>query len=690
MQPATDRSMSRAVRGNFSGITITSASGPVRLSNKGDGAYFATMPGADGKSADFRILYTFGVYPLQEYLAATSRGRLQVLPVAWDTRARELGGQRWFSLYPNEHFVPGDPQYWTGRDQSWNFMCADCHSTDLHRNYDAISDTYRTMWSEINVACEACHGPASQHIESMRALGAQPRAPGSPDPGSRNLGLKIDLRASRSIQWGLWSPDQRIASPRGDIPTATRQSASCFPCHSRRRALTQAAAPGEALLDNYLPQLIESGVYHADGQIDAEDFEFGSFVQSKMYGKGVTCTNCHDAHSLKLRASGNALCTQCHRPDSYDRPTHHHHAADTAGSQCINCHMPGKTYMIVHSRRDHSFRVPRPDLTAALGIPNTCNQCHPDKKPTWAAGAIERWTGKKPDTGAHFANAIQDARGGANASEALLRNLSASPTGSGFVRSSLLSLLGVQAQPLPASALLERAAADPDPLVRLGVAHGLTALSTEDAIQVGSALLGDPTRAVRVEAARALAGVNIESLTPAVATRLQRAVDELIAVERASAERPESHVNLARIFERLGRETDAEQELNAALRLDPHFVPALVNLADLDRARGRENEAERWLREAMATAPLSAAPIHALGLLEVRRGQRDQALALLAKAVELDPTNARYAYVYAIALAESGQTKQAKVVVAGARRRLPKDAFLLELQRHLAPVNTRE
>jgi tetratricopeptide (TPR) repeat protein len=349
--------------------------------------------------------------------------------------------------------------------------------------------------------------------------------------------------------------------------------------------------------------------------------------------------------------------------------------------------MPEKTYMIVHSRRDHSFRVPRPDLTVTLGIPNTCNQCHQDRKATWAVAAIESWTHRKaPDTDTHFATAMQDSWRGASPTAALLNRTGAMPPLPAFVKASLLAQCGALSQPLPQPALqtLASAAADPDPLVRLGVARGLAGLSAEDAIRLGSPLLQDSTRAVRVETARALAGASNEQLGPTAAARLQAAVDELIAAEQASAERPESHVNLAEVFVRLGRDDEAYRELDAALHLDKDFVPALVNLADLDRSRGREQEAEQRLRQAMAAAPLAAAPVHALGLLEVSRSRAEQALPLLAKSSQLDPMNARYAYVYAIALAESGQPSQAGRVVAEARRRLPRDASLLELQEQLS------
>ncbi len=701
MQPAGPQT----VLGNFENPSIAGPSGPIRFSKR-DGKYFANTIGLRGVAEDFQVLYTFGVYPLQQYLVALPGGRLQVLAAAWDSRPRNQNGQRWFSLYPHEHLAAGTPLHWTGRDQNWNFMCADCHSTGLRRNYNADSNTYRTAWSEIDVACEACHGPGSRHV-SLAGGPASRQGPSAREhgktvsdarPESRDTGLVVNLHASRAVQWGFWAADQKIASAHGSLAEAARQSESCFSCHSRRQAITDAPAAGHALLDDYLPQLLESGIYRADGQIDAEDFEYGSFIQSKMHSKGVTCTNCHDPHSLKLRETGNALCTQCHRADYFDQPGHHHHTQGSAGAQCVNCHMPSRTYMQIHSRRDHSLRVPRPDLSAALGIPNSCNDCHRDQKAAWAAAAISRWTGHPADTAGHFANALDTAWSGGNAVDSLLA-IAKSPAGgqtaasvaSGMVRASALASLPTQTGPLPEAAhdVLRAAASDTDPLVRLGAARALAGLPAVDAARIGSPLLSDPRRAVRIEAGRALIGpaadqqIPADQMTAAQQGQLQSAVSELVAAERATAERPESHVNLAQIYSRSGRADDADKELQTALRLDAHFLPALVNLADLERSRGHDSAAERWLLQAIAVAPRAAEPIHALGLLKVRQGQRTEALLLLGKASRLDPATTRYTYIYAIALVESGQRARATSVVVAGLKRSPKDASLLELQQQL-------
>ena len=663
----------KTVLANFENTTFTKNGFLSRFTRK-DGKYFVHTDGHAGKPADYEIRYTFGVYPLQQYLIDLPGGKLQALGIAWDARPKESGGQRWFDLYPDQNVKAGNALHWSGREQNWNFMCASCHSTGINKNYRLSSNTFNTRWAEINVSCESCHGPGSKHVDWMKSQ-AGPGSLGNKDES----GLVQMLKAGRDITWGFDSPQQRIASPHGDIAAARIESDNCFSCHARRQELKAAPIPGKPFLDNYLPALIENGLYHADGQIDGEVFEFGSFSQSKMYRAGVTCTNCHEAHSLKLRATDNALCVQCHRATDYDKPEHHHHPISSTGALCVNCHMPRKTYMGVDDRRDHGFRIPRPDLTKRLGTPNACTQCHADKSAEWATSAIFQWTGKHPDTTFDFAPGISAAWLGSAAADRLLTALTKQTHQAGIVRASALSLQSSSASKESESTII-RSATDPDALVRIGAARALSTLSPERGIDAGARLLSDSVRSVRIEAARALAGTPESLLSADQKVRLASAVDELIHAELVSAERPESHVNIAQIYSRLGRAQDAEKELKTALRLDEGFVPAMVNLADLYRETNRDREGETWLKRAVTIAPKQAAPAHAMGLLEIRRGRRSEALAWLGKAVQLDPKDASYAYVYAVALMETGAAEQGLAVVERARRRSPEDASLLQAQ----------
>ena len=366
MQPAT----AATVLGDFAGTQLEHFGVTTTFFRDGE-KFMVRADGPDGALHEYPIAYTFGVYPLQQYLIAMPGGRLQALGIAWDSRPKDQGGQRWFHLYPDQQLKPGDPLHWTGRDQTWNYQCADCHSTNLQKNYDLAANTYATSWTDVDVSCEACHGPGSPHVVWAKAHAEGGSYPSGTDDIRK--GLTNWLTPTDNGHWDM-NPDTGIA--RRTEKLASAELDTCAACHSRRKVIAKNPMPGEPYLDAYLPALLEPGLYHADGQIDGEVYEYGSFLQSRMHQAGVTCSDCHDPHSAKPRAEGNALCGQCHMPEKFDVAEHHHHQPGSTGAQCVNCHMPTKTYMVVDVRRDHSIRVPRPDLSVALGTPNACTQCH--------------------------------------------------------------------------------------------------------------------------------------------------------------------------------------------------------------------------------------------------------------------------------------------------------------------------
>ncbi len=360
-------------------------------------------------------------------------GRYQALSVAWDTRPKAAGGQRWFHLYPGEKVDHRDVLHWTGVAQNWNFMCADCHSTNLQKRYDAASDTFDTTWSEINVSCEACHGPGSRHVEWAR------RAKAAGGSGDALKGLVFSMKDTSGGHWAL---PAGAAIARRTAPLSSRlEVETCGRCHARAARLWPTYEHGRPLADTHRVALLEEGLYEADGQIRDEVYEYGSFLQSKMYQAGVTCSNCHDPHSSALRLPGNALCGQCHVPTRYDQPTHHFHQAGTAGAQCVSCHMPQRRYMVVDDRRDHSFRIPRPDESVRLGTPNTCTACHSRRSGAWAAAAVQKWYGPAAAARPSFAAAFHAGRTRQPEGASLLSSLVADRAQPPIVRATALSLL---------------------------------------------------------------------------------------------------------------------------------------------------------------------------------------------------------------------------------------------------------
>jgi Flp pilus assembly protein TadD len=635
-----------------------------------DQKYFVRTDGRDGTLQDFPIQYTFGVYPLQQYLVPFAGGRLQSLVLAWDSRDRPQGGQRWFHLYPDHPMPHTDPLHWTRQNQTWNYMCAACHSTNLRAGYELASDSYKTAWSEINVSCEACHGPGSRHVAWAESAQAHHYK-----KGDRQNGLVVDL-ISPDGSWTLVDSDDSTLHWKGRA-RSNIEVETCAPCHSRRRPITMEYQPGQHFLDAFVPVLLDQDIYHADGQILEEDYEYGSFLQSKMYREGVKCSDCHNPHSGKLKQPAlNQTCDACHSPARFDTAAHHHHEPDTAGAQCVNCHMPARTYMVVDVRRDHSFRLPRPDLSVKFGPPNACNQCHQDRTAAWAVDAVSKWFGPALAQEKHFVEAINAGRRGSLEAEGLLSSLILDSREPAIARATALGLLRDYLSPASMAAV-QAGLADSDALVRAAAVRALEPLQAEEKVRLGAPLLDDSITSVRIEAARLLAGTPPDALRRTQSAALDRAISELVASEMATAERPESHLNLALLYAQLGRTRDAENELKISLRLDPDFVPGMVNLADLYRAEGRESDAQQFLERAMAVAPSAAEPIHALGLLEAREKQYGEALGLLAKAAALKPANVRYSFVYAVALGSSGKRDQAIAVLEEAHNRRPADRDVL-------------
>src|SRR5262244_2727613 len=638
---------------------------------KREGRFMVRTDGPDGKPADFEIKYTFGVRPLQQYLVELPGGRLQALSIAWDARSREAGGQRWFHLYPNERIDFRDELHWTRRQQNWNYMCSDCHSTNVRKGYDAAADRYATTWSEINVACEACHGPGSRHVAWAEAA-----RPGRAYDGADDKGLTVVLRERRGVQWTI---DASSGNAKRSVPRATAvELGVCAQCHARRSQVSSDYAPGRPFLDHYLPALLTPPLYWGDGQQRDEVYTWGSFLESRMHAAGVTCSDCHEPHGGTLRAPGNQVCAQCHAPAKYDAAAHHFHRAGGPGAACAGCHMPATRYMLVDPRHDHSLRVPRPDQSVALGVPNACTRCHADRKPAWAAATMRTWYGHDAAGSQRFADAFHGAEMGAGASARELAVISRDSRDPAIVRASALARFSRDvARTLAGSDAVKQALSDADPLVRRAALTALESLPPDQRSAFGAALLSDPSRHVRIEAARVMAVVRPETLAPSARAAYERAAAEFVAAQRVNDDRPEARTNLGTYFATQGRVTAAETELRAALALDPTFVPAYVNLADLYRAEQREPDVRRVLAEGLTAAPDDASLHYSLGLALVRAQRASEGLAHFERAAARAPDNARFVYTYAVSLHSTGKPREAIAVLENALRRRPNDRDVL-------------
>lgn len=650
--------------GDFDNAEFTAHGVDSTFFRRDDGWYVRT-DGPDGTRQEYRIAYTFGWYPLQQYLIEFPGGKLQSLGLAWDSRAREDGGQHWFHLYPDEaDMQAGHPLHWTSRDQTWNYQCAECHSTKLDKGYDLATDTYATTWAEIDVACEACHGPGARHIEQAKA------AVDDADAWSADKGLVLSLS---DHDGGIWSLDADSGLPRRSVTrTNHTQTEACARCHSRRGQILADYEHGKPLGNSHQLALLTQGLYQPDGQIQDEVYVHGSFLQSRMYDAGVTCSDCHDPHSLKLKADGDGVCAQCHPAARYAAETHHQHQPGSQGASCVGCHMPQSLYMVNDARADHSMRIPRPDLSVKIGTDNACNQCHPDRSVQWAMDNLTAWYGDTRTRQPHYGEVLYAGRQGTLDAAMRLARLIADPEQPGIVRASALDLLRGYADP-EHLALVTQQLADANPLVRQAALRWLQLTDPATRYQQAMPLLDDPLRTVRLEAAYTLAPLMRLDLPDADRQRLGKALEAYRDAQLVTAERPESHLNMGILAMQQGKLPLARKDYLTALRLDPGFVPAYANLADLYRAFGADMEAEQTLMDGLKVAPDNADLHHALGLLHVRAKRLDEAIAELSQAMRLAPDNSRYAYVYALALNETGKVEAALEVLVDSYKRRPAD-----------------
>ncbi|MBX4936045.1 hypothetical protein HJA97_00465 [Rhizobium binae] len=666
---AMDHATEKSVLGDFHDASFDHFGVNSRFFRK-DGKLMVETDGADGKLAEFEVKYTFGIAPLQQYLVEFPDGRIQALPLAWDSRPTAVGGQRWFHLYADEHIGHDDILHWTKLNQNWNFMCAECHSTGIRKNYDAAGDRFATGWAEISVGCEACHGMGSRHLAWAGARRSWWPFGREEDP-EKGLVVRFDEREGVS-----WTPDAATGLPtRSSPPLALRKEVeTCGLCHARRSQFSEDWMPGSFLSDTHHVSALDRSLFHADGQMrDMEEtYNYAPFKQSRMFAHGVTCSDCHDPHSATLRAPQDGVCGQCHAPQRYETAAHRHHDESNAPLACASCHMPARTYMVIDQRHDHSFRIPRPDRSTKLGTPNACNDCHKDKSAEWAAAAVGGWFGPNRKGFQNYAEAFNAAWTEQADAEKLLSAVARDPAASPFVHASALAELNAYLS--GANVELARSGlADRDPMVRIGALDMLEGAPADELWPIISPLLSDPVGDARLRAVSLLASVPTASQPAADRARFDQAAAEFIAAQRLNADRPEGRSALGSFFAKRGMGGAAEGEYRAALRLSPGFAPAAVNLADLYRALGRDLDGEQVLRAVVKASPEDAGLRYALGLTLIRLGRSDDAFDELRQAAILAPDQAQYAFAYAVALHSTGRRDDAIAMLETSLERHPND-----------------
>jgi hypothetical protein len=593
----------------------------------------------------YPIKYTFGHFPLQQYLVETEQGKLQVLPFAWDAREKVEGGQRWYHNYSHEEIKPEDRLHWRQPLQNWNGMCADCHSDGLVRNYDAENNNFSSEFDNINVGCISCHGNMSKHANAKK---------------STKLNVNSDVTSAEhpTGQW-LRSIGDKTAHWQGEKRDNSFMN-NCFACHALRAPLTDGIKTNQPFLDQFMPQLPSTPTYYADGQIKEEVYVYGSFLQSKMYGKGVNCIDCHDKHTMKLKIEGNGLCLQCHDAEVYNEKSHHQHEESSTGAQCVNCHMPTNRYMGVDDRRDHSFKIPRPDVSVQFDTPNACTKCHEDESNQWASDNLEKWHGK-PKVLLKSKQFLMGLNSGQsiNLEDHLL--IISDPQLDVISRASALQMLSFTTQVISVE-VLKPYLMHTESLLRLSAANAALLLTPVDRVLHLSPLLTDKYKAVRIAAVRNLV---LSEVAVKDQQAFNNALNELLNANDVSSWRGEGRVNQGALATRTNNIGAAEKAFKGAIKVAPYFEAGYINLADIYRVQQWSKQAEDVLVNGMEKLPQSAAIKYAYGLHLVRQKDLASAVAVFEAAMLLAPDNAQYAYTYVLSLDGAGQTRRALHTLKG-------------------------
>lgn len=653
---AMDTAIAENVLGDFNNAEITTKEFTTKFYQKNNRFYVYTL-GPEGKPDEFEISYTFGVRPLQQYLIAFEKGRLQCLPYAWDTQKKE-----WYSLnervYHGQDIPPNDWLYWTNNGQNWNAMCAECHSTDLKVNYDLETREFHTTWSEINVSCEACHGPASNHIK-----------------------------------WSEVAEDERPEIPfygfdRKTIALDTEQLLDqCAYCHARRSSITDNGTTGDSYLNHFIPQLISSEFYHQDGQIKEEDYVFGSFTQTRMYKSHVKCTDCHEPHSLKTKQQGNLLCLQCHDWQDYDTEKHHFHpstgiGSDTVltengfynkgdGTQCVDCHMTGGIYMGADFRRDHSIRIPRPDVAQKTGSPDACIGCHSEKPYDWAIKNLKIWYPNYNDS-IHYGELFLQADNGNYEAFGGLINIINDTGTAAMVKAAAIQHLA-QIQSFEGQKAIEELLNDSIPLVRLSATRNYYNPDATELIKAVAPSLTDSLLAIRIVAAQHLLDLDNPKLDTFQLMAFNKVENEYLNFQKRTAYFASSRYNLGVYYMRQNKTKEAIHEFKTALRIDDQYFPAMLNLAVLYSRIGDNLKAEEWLVYTLKQDQENIEALRYLGLLKAEQKDYKQAISYMKKVVDLNPGNARIYYNLGLIYQQTGEMKNAEEALQNALNIYPEN-----------------
>jgi tetratricopeptide (TPR) repeat protein/nitrate/TMAO reductase-like tetraheme cytochrome c subunit len=606
------------VLGDFNNTKFQSKGFTSKMFRK-DSSYYMVLENRQGIPDTFEVKYTFGHYPLQQYLIEFPGGRYQCTHIAWDSR-----DSKWLDLYPELEIHHSEWLHWTGRAQTWNNMCADCHSTNLQKNYTESTGSYRTSFDEINVSCESCHGPGSEHVRLSKLF-----------PDSSRVFGEVYLGRNSNID---------------------EQMQFCARCHSRRSQVNNSFNHNEHWMQQYSPDILRPGLYYPDGQILDEVYVWGSFTQSRMYREGVRCTDCHDPHTYERKLPGNQLCSQCHDFRVYDNESHHFHKPGSEGAQCESCHMPGRYYMVNDYRPDHSFRVPRPDLSVKYDGPNACNKCHDDRSAQWASDWINEWHGEEREF--HFSEVLLKAANHESSPKeiAYLLNNDTIPN---IAKATAIYYLDYYGGP-QALLVLQQSLKHPSVLVRRTAVEGISQYNPNENKNHLVQMLFDTARVVRLAAFTALAGVDISTGSTEGIAQYNKVSEEFFSKHSINADFPSQKLTMAQYYHRLGETGMAQKYYEETLEQDNYQNMARLNLAYIHNAQNQNHKAVALLKKVTEQEPGYDHAWYSLGLVYAEMNLPDSAIYYMQECTKINNQNAPAYYNLGLLYQQQKETTKAE------------------------------
>jgi len=581
-----------------------------------EGKFWLKVIDQEGQTNSHELVGVIGETPIRQFLTRFEGNKVQTISASYDVL-----NDRWIDVFAGENRQPGEWGHWTGQGMNWNANCAYCHTTEYKKNFDFETDSYASTWIQQGIACAECHTGLEDHLKAAR---------------SNNKYTALPKLNNREIE------------------------DNCASCHSRRDQLTaDAFKPGDAYHDHFSLSLPDQpGLYHPDGQIHDEVFVHASFQMSRMAHAGVTCMDCHNPHSLKstLPIENNMLCMRCHDSGYMDAPviqpvTHSFHKDGSTGNQCVSCHMPKTTYMQVDPRADHGFHSPDPLMTKELGIPNACSSCHTDQTIDWVVEHAEKWYGEKLASSRQRmrARAIHAAYN--YAPEALPDLLDLLKDEEIPVwRATYTGLLGNYLPDQRAVKALGDAQVDESSLVRERALRLLTQIDPNHNATIDA--LSDPSRSVRISAARALASTNQPVSHPAA--------EEWDAYLQFNSDRPETVSFLAYKAAHHKLLPELRNYIRRLNQLDSANPQVYQQSAVFLSTAGLNTEAKAQLFAGWKLAPKNAMFPYYLGLLAAETGDLPTAIGYLEEAVALEPDFPRAWYNLSLAYQKNNQTEDAQ------------------------------